>query len=170
MVAELARTADQRQILDPAYRAELRQWTGNQPHRRDGVPALAVPHVAAGTPGDLPMRDFDTTGSGYLPVDTGTTSDQCLLVLGTVTDTPLAWLHAGEALQHVLLEIVRHGYVASPLTQIVEDPDTRTRLHDLVHDRLGQDMVPQMLLRVGQAPPTPAAPRRRIADVLTTSD
>ncbi len=169
-VGHLSTVADQRQVLDPAYRAELRTWTGDQPHRHDGVPSMVVPRVDAATPEDLPIRDFDTHGSGYLPADTGNNSRQCLLLLSTYTDNPLTWLHAGEALQHVLLQITRHGYAASPLTQIVEDPDTRTKLQELLRGRTGAVMVPQVLLRVGRAPQTPSAPRRPVEDVLTELD
>ena len=38
----------------------------------------------------------------------------------TTSDTPAAWLRAGEALERVLLEVTRCGYVASPLTQVTE--------------------------------------------------
>jgi hypothetical protein len=170
-VGRLSQLADQRQILDPGYRAELRRWSGTRADRNEGVPAQAVPHFDAGSHADeataLPIRDFDTAGTGYLPVDTGSTTDQCLLLLGTYTDTPLSWIHAGEALEHVLLLITRHDYAASPLTQIVEDPDTRDQLQTLLRDRLRQTMTPHVLLRVGQAPPSPATGRRPISDVVT---
>ena len=119
-VARLSQEADREENANPAYRAELRAWTTDDPMRRDGVPSLAVPHVDGGAGDDIPIRDFDTHGAGWLPVATHSTVNQCLLLLGTSADRPEAWLRAGEALEHVLLEITRQGYVASPLTQIVE--------------------------------------------------
>jgi hypothetical protein len=167
-VAELSQDADRQQHADPAYRAELRAWTTDDPMRRDGVPALAVPHVDAGADDDLPIRDFDTHGSGWLPVQTRSSMNQCLLVLGTLEDRPAAWLRTGEALEHVLLDVTRYGFAASPLTQVVEIPRTRA----LLRSELDLDVNPHILMRVGRAPKTPASRRRELADVLveTTLD
>jgi hypothetical protein len=164
--ARLSQQADREQNADPAYRAELRSWTTDDPRRRDGVPALAVPHVDEGAHDDVPIRDFDTHGMGWLPVETHSSMNQCLLLLGTLEDRPAAWLRAGEALEHVLLEVTRQGYAASPLTQVIEMPRTRATLRD----ELGLDMNPHVLLRIGRAPKTPASRRRRLVDVLTETD
>ena len=164
--ARLSQQADREQNANPAYRAELRSWTTDDPRRRDGVPALAVPHVDEGAHDDIPIRDFDTHGMGWLPVETHSSLNQCLLLLGTLEDRPAAWLRAGEALEHVLLEVTRQGYAASPLTQVIEMPHTRA----LLRDELGLDMNPHVLLRIGRAPKTPASRRRRLVDVLTETD
>jgi nitroreductase len=165
-VARLSQAADREQNADPAYRAELRAWTTDDPMRRDGVPSLAVPHVDAGAEDDVPIRDFDTHGMGWLPVQTHSSSSHCLLLLGTLEDRPAAWLRAGEALEHILLEVTRQGYAASPLTQVVEIPFTRAQLRS----ELRLDMQPHILLRVGRAPKTPASRRRRLDDVLAETD
>ena len=164
--ARLSQIADREQNANPGYRAELRSWTSDDPRRRDGVPALAVPHVDAGANDDVPIRDFDTHGVGWLPVETRSSVDQCLVLLGTLEDRQAAWLRAGEALEHVLLEITRQGYAASPLTQVVEIPRTRAQLRE----ELGLDMNPHVLLRIGRAAKTPASRRRRLVDVLTETD
>jgi nitroreductase len=161
-VADLSRIAEQRQILDPAYRAELRKWTTDEPGRRDGVRSLTVPRVGADTP-DAGIRDFDTRGSGFLPAETGSIADDCLLVLGTQHDDAAAWLAAGEALQHALLEITRLGYAASLLSPVTEDPSTRADLRQSLY----QPLYPQVLLRVGLAPPAPGSSRRPLSEVLT---
>jgi hypothetical protein len=161
-VARLSQEADREENANPAYRAELRAWTTDDPTRRDGVPSLAVPHVDAGADDDIPIRDFDTHGAGWLPVATRSSMNQCLLLLGTLADRPEAWLRTGEALEHVLLEVTRHGYAASPLTQVVEIPATRARLRS----DLRLDMHPHILMRVGRAPKTPASRRRRLEDVI----
>ena len=97
-------------------------------NRTDGVPARAVPHFDAGSGDEIPIRDFDSTGAGWLPTDTRSSHNQCLLLLGTDGDHPDQWLRAGEALEHVWLEIARHGFVMSPLTQVVEVPAVRAEL------------------------------------------
>ena len=161
-VARWSQEADRAENANPAYRAELRAWTTDDAMRRDGVPSLAVPHVDAGADDDIPIRDFDTHGTGWLPVATHSSVNQCLLLLGTLADDPEAWLRTGEALEHVLLEVARHGYAASPLTQVVEVPATRARLRS----ELRLDMQPHILMRVGRAPKTPASRRRRLDDVI----
>jgi hypothetical protein len=160
--ARLSQQADQIENADPGYRAELRAWTSDDLRRLDGVPAMAVPHVGAGAHDDLPIRDFDTRGMGWLPTGTRSSSDQCLLLLGTLADTPAAWLRAGEALERVLLEITRRGYAASPLTQVIEVAATNSRLRA----ELQLGMHPHVLLRVGRAPTTPATRRRRLVSML----
>jgi hypothetical protein len=129
------------------------------------VPAMAVPHVDAGANDDLPIRDFDSSGMGWLPVETRSSMDQCLLLLGTLDDEPAAWLRAGEALERVWLEITRRGYTASPLTQVIEV----ARTHELLPLELQLVMHPHVLLRVGRAPNTPASGRRPLQDVLVES-
>lgn len=160
--ARLSQDADREENANPGYRAELRAWTTSDPQRRDGVPALAVPHVDTGAHDDLPIRDFDTHGMGWLPVETHSSVEQCLLLLGSPADNEAAWLRAGEGLEHVLLEATRLGYAASLLTQVVEVPRTRAMLRL----ELGLTMNPHVLLRVGRAPMTPASRRRALEDVL----
>jgi nitroreductase len=164
-VAGLTQEADRQENGDPAYRAELRAWTSADASRRDGVPAMAVPHVNGAAGDDIPIRDFDTSGMGWLPSNTRSTMGQCLLLLGTTADKPAAWLRAGEALERVLLEATLRGYAASLFTQVIEVPRTRY----LLRKDLGLDMNPHVLLRIGHAPKTPASRRRRLVEVLTES-
>ena len=162
-VARLSKMADEYENTDPAYRAEVRAWTSDDPSRPDGVQAAVVPHVDAGADDDLPIRDFDTRGKGALPVRTRSGLNQCLLLLGMIEDSRMAWQRAGEALERVLLEIAQRGYAVSPFTQVIELAHT----NELLHNELRLRMYPHVLLRVGRAPQTPATRRRRLADVLT---
>ena len=165
-VAWLSRRADEIEMNDPAYRAELRAWTTTDPARHDGVPSTVVPHVAGATHDEVAMRDFDSSGAGWLPAQTSSSSGQALLILGTTADSVALWLRAGQALERMLLEITRHGYVASPLTQAVEVATTREALRR----RLDLRMQPHLLLRVGRAPAVPGTLRRPLTEVLTESD
>lgn len=162
-LARLTQRADALENADPAYRAELRHWTTSDPKRSDGVPAMVVPHVTGNAQDDVPIRDFDTHGFGWLPAVTRSSTSQCLLVLGTVADSPIGWLAAGEALERVWLTATQEGYVASLFTQVVEVPSTRQQL------RQELDMMPhpQIVVRVGRAPHTPASRRRSLADLVT---
>jgi hypothetical protein len=162
VVAGLSQHADTIENLNPAYRAELRAWTSRDRDRRDGVPHTAIPHVD-GTSGDeVPIRDFDTHGTGYLPAATQSTRNQCLVLLCTTGDAPPDWLRAGEALERVLLEITKQGYAASPLTQVTEVPSARARLRT----ELGLTGYPHVLLRIGRAAVTPGSRRRRLVEVI----
>jgi hypothetical protein len=165
VTARLMQEADREENADPAYRAEIRAWTSADANRRDGVPAIAVPHVSGGAGDDIPIRDFDTSGMGWLPSNTRSSMNQCLLLLGTPADRPAAWLRAGEALERVLLEATLSGYAASLFTQVIEVP----RARHLLRKELGLDMNPHVLLRIGHAPKTPASRRRRLVDVLSES-
>jgi hypothetical protein len=87
---------------------------------------------------------------------------QCLLLLCTDTDSPAAWLRAGEALEHALLQAADDGLAVSPTTRVAEVSSIRAML--------GQELRltarPHVLLRVGRAPATPATRRRRLVDML----
>ncbi|SOC49593.1 Nitroreductase family protein [Blastococcus aggregatus] len=165
LVARLTQQADGVQNASPAYRAELRHWTTRATSAGDGVPSSVVPRTDGSPGNDIPLRDFDTQGNGALPADTRSGADQTLVLLATRSDDPGAWLRAGEALQRVLLELTRLGWVASPLSQAVEVPITRTQLRAA----LAWDAHPQMLLRIGRAEPTGPVLRRPRSEAVTGS-
>jgi nitroreductase len=162
-VARLTQQADAEENTNPAYRAELRQWTSDDPIRADGVPAMAVPHVTGRAHDDIPIRDFDTRGIGWLPTETRSSVNQCLLILGTTADDQVSWVRAGEALEHLWLEATRAGFVASLFTQVIEVPYTRERLRS----ELELTMHPHVLLRVGHASQTASSKRRPLDELLT---
>jgi nitroreductase len=165
LLARVTRQADEVQNADRAYRAEIRHWTTRPAAEGDGVPVSAVPRVDGLSSVELPQRDFDTRGEGRLPADTGDSAERTIVLLATRTDHPLDWLRCGEALQRVLLELARRGWVASPVTQAIEVPLTRTQLRAA----LTWDAHPQMLLRIGHADDLAAVPRRPRGDVVRNS-
>lgn len=165
LVARLTQQADGLQNADPAYRAELRQWTTRLASDGDGVPPAAVARVDGREHDDVPLRDFDTQGIGGLPAQTRSGADQTLFLFATGSDGPDAWLRAGEALERVLLELTAQGWAASPVTQPIEVPLTRTQLRSA----LTWNAHPQLLLRIGRAPQTTATPRRPREDLVQNS-
>jgi hypothetical protein len=90
-------------------------------------------------------------GAGGRPRTDQADAEQSMVLLATRADDRPAWLCAGEARQHVLLELTRLGWVASPLPQAVEVPLTRTQLRAA----LTWNGHPQMLLRIGSTEPAP---------------
>lgn len=152
-VAELVYAGDAVQWASPAWRRELAAWM--HPRRRgDGltVPGLALPAA------QQVVRTFDM-GGGVGARDRDLAEGSPLLaLLETEEDGVLDWLRAGEALERVLLEGVRHGLQASFLNQPVQVPSIRPRLRDF----LGLAGHPQVILRFGvpdgEVRPSPRRP------------
>ncbi|GAA4542185.1 hypothetical protein GCM10023175_17140 [Pseudonocardia xishanensis] len=159
-LADLARSAHEIQLADPAFIAELERWTGHGEPRPDGVPATAG--------GPLPrpnatwvMRDF-TRGTGR--PDPGFEAEPLIAVLTVHSDGAREEIRAGEALERVLLTATVHGLSASFLSQLVEVPDVRQTLSRM----LGGLRPPQVVLRLGHGWPVPGTPRRPYSDLIRT--
>ena len=162
----LSQLADRMENADPAYRAELRQWTTDDFARNDGVPAFAVPHVDGRAHDDLPIRDFDTHGVGLLPSNTQSSSrtvpapgrDRCRQRRrrGCAAARPRA--HPARSRPRRV-----HRQPADPGRS-----RSRARTSCCALE-LGLGMHPHVLLRVGRAPDTPPSGRRPVAEVLLES-
>lgn len=163
--ARLVQDADAAENDDPAYLAELREWTTDIASRRDGVSSRSFP-TDAEQRGDIPIRHFGVKVPGHLPAVSDSDADLCLMILGTTEDTPYAWLRAGEALERLWLEATRLDYVASVLSQATEVRRTRQQLTE----ELGLSCHPQLLIRVGQAAPTVPTNRRDLHDMIEVTD
>jgi hypothetical protein len=160
---------------DPAYLAELQRWMRTDPGAVDGVPVEAVPaDDPQARPSNWLIRDFvvgTREHSEFLPAgDPDAPPPEverpAVVLMGTDEDDRDDWLQAGRALARVLLLATVEGVAASPLTQALDWPSTRTRLQS----RLSLVGHPQMLLRMGYPPETPAGAvsgRRPVEEVLT---
>jgi hypothetical protein len=145
----------------PGYQADLLKWTAGSTSRTDGIPVGAF-----GAMSDIdepPMRDFGAA-SGASPHKERFPPDPWIAVLGTDTDDTVAWLHAGQALQRLLLTAQLRGLSASFLNQPLDETGIR---RDLVCAGLGG--FPQMILRMGYAAGAVATPRRPVNDLLRRS-
>ncbi len=144
-------------VADPGYRTELAQWVGGN-RDRDGIPSSALgPRDPAGR---TPVRDF--TPDRHQPLGYAWFEETPqLAVLSTAGGTRKDWMHAGQALQRVLLTATAHGIAAAPLTQPLETADAW-----LVRDPREGAEQPQMILRLGYGLPVSATPRRPVSDVL----
>ncbi|WP_327733963.1 nitroreductase family protein [Streptomyces nojiriensis] len=163
-VLALVRDAEHREEIDPLVRAETAAWTspvrGATGARRDGVPAAAFgPKSSAGA---APVRDFGRAG----PVpDRGRAVFEKrpqLALLSTSGDTRADWLHAGQALERVLLRATADGLATSMTSQPLEWPELRWTVRDPVA-AVGHV---QMVLRLGYGPAGPATARRPVTEVL----
>ena len=148
---------------DASYHAELQWWTS--PFALyEGVPPDALASDSEQQRVDV-ARDFPSRSHldrrGDVAVDWSK-----VLVLSTAEDSRTDVLRCGEALSTVLLECTMAGMATCTLTHLIELRDSR----DIVRTLIGGRGEPQVLIRVGIAPPMedlPAAtPRRPLDDVL----
>lgn len=92
----------------------------------------------------------------------GLDGEPVVMVLGTADDSPHRQLLAGMALQHVLLTATDAGLSVSLRSAPIEVPAAR----ELLRQGLRCPGAPQIVARVGYAPPGAATPRRGVAAVL----
>jgi hypothetical protein len=142
----------------PGYELDLLKWTAGSTLRSDGVPVGAFGTMA--TNDFPPMRDFGAA-TGTPPRRERYSPDPWIAVLGTDTDDTAAWLHAGQALQRLLLTAQLRGLAASFLNQPLDNPEIR---RDMVSAGLGG--FPQMILRMGYAAGDVATPRRPVNELI----
>ena len=156
-LASLVAEGDAAQWANQSWRVELADWM--RPRRRgDG---LTVPTLA-GPVAQLVVRTFDM-GSNVGAKDRDLAEASPLLaVLGTGCDGLRDWLHAGQALERVLLTACKYGLQASYLNQPVQVASLRSKLQDMAGGEF-----PQIVLRLGYpCGEIPSAPRRNVDAVI----
>lgn len=165
-IAHLIDHADRLQLDDPAFRDELGRWLAPSGSlRRDGIPFA---EKEFGSP--WPLAKLRALRSPHLASAFGqleeerTLASPAIVVIGTAKDDATAWLACGQALEAVLVRAAMLGLSASFLNQVLEIPELRRRVGEIVPD-VG---FPQMVLRIGvpAAPIRHAAPRRHVEAVL----
>lgn len=163
LLVQASRLTEELRRDDSYYHAELDWWTSAFV-LAEGMPPSALASdreswrvdVARG----FPVRSH-ADRRGDVKVDWAK-----ILVLSTPGDTRPEVLRCGEVLSAVLLECTVAGMATCPLTHLIELEESR----DVVRELVGRYGEPQVLIRVGIAPPLeqlpPATPRRPLADVL----
>ncbi|MBI3688719.1 MAG: nitroreductase family protein [Actinobacteria bacterium] len=165
-LAALTDLANRIQIADEDYTAELVTWSGERTDSA-GIPAGLVPHLEAPRHTDVPVRDFEVSRPGQLPV-TGTVDEEpAWCVLFTDSDTRLDHLRAGEAMARLLLTATDLGVASCPQSQAVEVPGARVLLEARLLAGLGHA---QLVLRLGwpdpDGEPLPRSPRRALSEIV----
>jgi nitroreductase len=160
-LAAIVAASGRRQDRDPESRAETCVWTRDASSlARDGVPAHAFPGLSRREAGQLPQRDFDLgRGLGLLTV--GGPAAPVTAVLVTPGDGEKDWLHAGQALNRLLLRAATEWVFADLNTQPLEDVAARTHIKDC----LTLPGSPQMLLALGISRTTHPTGRRPAAEL-----
>jgi nitroreductase len=156
-----------RQDLYPTSRAEIQsrteieRWTRQADSgARDGVPAHAFPAATGREPGRLPQRDFDA-GRGWGLLPSGGPPAPVTAVLVTSGDDEEDWLHAGQALQRLLLRAASQWVFANLQTQPLQVTSVRAQ----IRSGLALPGSPQMLLQLGVARATHPTARRTAGEL-----
>jgi hypothetical protein len=148
---------------DSSYHAELEWWTSPFV-LTEGVPPSALvsdkERHRVDVRREYPIRTHEDRRS-EVKADWSK-----ILVLSTPEDTTADVLRCGEVLSTVLLECTMAGMATCTLTHLIEVNESR----EIVRSLIQQGGAPQVLVRVGIAPPMehpPApTPRRPLAEVL----
>lgn len=162
-LAEASTLTESLRLYDSSYHAELAWWTGPF-ETSDGIPSSALISAAESDRVDV-GRVFPVTSGGDRRADIAE-DHSTVLVLSTDADSRSDALRAGEALSQLLLECTMAGLATCPLTHLTE----LTASRDLINILIGRKSMPQILIRVGQAPALdelrPMTPRRPVDDML----
>jgi nitroreductase len=162
-LAEASRLTESERRYDEYYQDELQWWTA--PFRLfEGVPPSALASESEQQHVDV-NRQFPVYEDSHRRA--ATKQDQAkILLLSTPEDTRLDALSCGEVLSTVLLECTMAGMATCTLTHLTELEASRAIIGDLI----GNQGMPQVLIRVGTAPPMevapPPTPRRPLEEVL----
>lgn len=165
-LAQASEFTESLRLYDSTYHAELARWVAPFVGS-EGIPYSSLASTAGVGQADV-GRVFPVTH--HHEPRTQVAKDQSkILVLSTDSDDRADALATGEALSIVLLECTMAGLASCPLTHLTEVAFAREIITTLV----GGDVVPQILLRVGQAharqEPPPPTSRRPVEDVLLVS-
>ncbi|MDQ2738143.1 MAG: nitroreductase family protein, partial [Actinomycetota bacterium] len=147
-VRTMLAAAHRLQLADPELLAEWQQWTGRNPGLDDGM-ATTSGGLKPEQQDPWVMRDFPDGQQQERIAGKDFESGPMVAVIGSLDDNPLAQLKAGQAMQRVLLSATADGLSALFLSQVVEIPETRRELRDLI----GDGLWPQAVLRLGYGTP-----------------
>jgi hypothetical protein len=167
-LAAVVETAERAMRLDSAHVQELARWVSPPGSTRaDGVPATAYPARPDRTDPYFPGRDF-AHGRGWgLPrfsFAAASPSAGVVCLLATEADRPADWVHAGQALQRILLTSATCGVAAALHSQPLELP----WLRDYICAHWCDGAHPQLLLRLGTVAQAAVSVRRPPGSVLFT--
>jgi hypothetical protein len=147
---------------DPAYRAELTEWTNRPAWTGDGVPASTAVEPALRR---VPVRNFAPHGAEVLPAGDHHDKGAEYAIVFALGDRPVDLLRGGEALSALLLKATAAGLSTAPLSEAVEVAWPRYLLRDLLSD-VGEPYIAVRLGYAGSGEPLPATPRRIAAETI----
>ena len=165
-LAAAVQTAEHQLRQDGERLRELARWTPAPGSARcDGVPASSYPARAERTQPYFPGRDFARGHDWGVPPLSLATSHRAAGVAGLLTTTgdgPADWVHAGQALQRILLTASVCGAAVALHSQPLELP----WLREFLSTQLGDGARPHLVLRIGLVAQVAVSVRRDPGDVL----
>jgi hypothetical protein len=169
-VLELILAGNAAQVSDPAFAAELKFWlrfsTRSAVATGDGLYSACsgnptLPDVL----GRFMFDRFFTVKAENDRYARQVRSSSGLAVIHSARDDPEHWVQAGRSCQRFALQATALGIRHAHLNQPVEVTSVRPQLQALLG--LG-DRRPDMVLRLGYAPPMPRSLRRPVTAVIDT--
>ena len=164
-LAEASQLTESLRLYDSSYHAELEWWTAAF-EVSEGIPHSSLISAAESDRVDV-GRTFPVTHHRERRPEVSEDHAK-VAVLSTYDDTPHSVLRCGELLSAVLLDATMAGLATCTLTHITEVPASRGIVAELIGHG-GQEITPQVLIRVGRAPSIedvpPPTPRRPLSDV-----
>jgi hypothetical protein len=157
-IVDLLHDAEFEERNNPVGVAERTSWLAAEP-RDDGVPMESLGPVPKQT--GAAFRDLANGARLTRPTASFETTPT-VATLSTKHDGPVDWVHAGQALERLLLVATKQGLAASFMNQPLEQPDLRW----LTRSPMTGLGYTQMLMRIGYGVPVAPTPRRPIADVI----
>jgi nitroreductase len=176
-VAKLAAEAERTFLADNAFRHELRTWLlqrRNEEHESLRELYARMGMASGHTPETRPHPDQATVVAAdivrnFAAPEVAAASQYALVanspviaLFATENDDRKQWLAAGEALQHALILMSARNVSASYLNPSIE----LSRLRAQVANVFQVTTMPQVLLRLGYAPPMSPTPRRALKEVV----
>ena len=165
-LAAAVQTAEHQLRRDGERLRELANWTPAPGSARyDGVPATSYPARAERTQPYFPSRDFARGHSWGMPPLSPATSHRAAGVAGLLTttgDSPADWVHAGQALQRILLTASVCGAAVALHSQPLELP----WLREFLRTQLSDGACPHLVLRIGLVTQVAVSVRRDPGEVL----
>jgi hypothetical protein len=165
-LATAVQTAEHQLRHDGERLRELARWTpapGSASY--DGVPATSYPARAERTQPYFPGRDF-ARGHGWgMPPLSPATSHRAAGIAGLLTttgDSPVDWVHTGQALQRILLTASVCGAAVALHSQPLELP----WLREFLRTQLSDGACPHLVLRIGMVTQVAVSVRRDPGEVL----
>ncbi|HKJ58513.1 MAG TPA: hypothetical protein VKA37_04740 [Halobacteriales archaeon] len=154
-IAALQTRADERQFDDPEYRAELGHWIGTG--------ALGANWIAARI-GQVAVRYLDLGDREGQKNSKLLTSAPAVVVITAEDDDRTSRLQVGRTFERIALRATAADLAVHPMSQILEVPELRARLKEVVDI---EDATPMHLFRVGFAESdSTRTPRRPVEAVL----
>ncbi|MEY2525032.1 MAG: hypothetical protein QOJ66_3597 [Ilumatobacteraceae bacterium] len=154
-------------LYDSSYHSELDWWT-NHFETIDGIPATSLVSAAESDRVEV-GRTFPVTRHSERRADIPE-DDATVVVVSTDGDTRSDAFRSGEVLSAVLLECTLAGLATCTVTHLIELSSSRR----IVGILTGREAMPQLLVRVGEAPVIdevpPMTPRRPLHEILNFRD